>query len=281
MSQAELHAQQIAFWDGPGGDQWVAEQARMEAMLAPVADAVLAHAAAKPGESVLDVGCGYGITALRLAREVGPFGRVIGLDVSAPMLELARTKSAGIANIEWIRADATTHAFAPASFDLVFSRFGVMFFGDPVEAFANLRRATRARGRLSFACWRGIEENPWIAVPARAVGAHVGLPPQPGPEDPGMLSFADPERVTRILTAAGFATPRFTRLDLSVVIGTGLEDAAKQALAMRPVRQALDSAPEPTRAAAAASVREALAPHQVGGKVGLPGAVWLVDSAPA
>jgi len=278
MSQAGLHAEQIAFWDGPGGEHWVAEQARMEPALAPVGEAVLAHAAARLGESVLDVGCGYGVTALRLAEAVGPAGRVIGLDVSAPMLELARKRAGGIGNVEWVKDDATTHDFAPASIDLVFSRFGVMFFGDPVAAFANLRRAMRPSGRLVFACWRAIEENPWIAVPARAVAAHVTIPPRPGPEDPGMLSFADPARVTRILTAAGFAAPRFTKFDIRMVIGKGLDDATQQALSMRPVRQALDTQPEPVRAAAATSVRAALAPYAAGNTVSLPGAVWLVDA---
>ena len=280
MSQAGLHAEQVAFWSGPGGEHWVAEQARMEAMLAPVADAVLAHAAARPGEIVLDVGCGYGITAARLARAVGPGGRVIGLDVSAPMLALARTRTADITNVEWIEADAATYAFAPASVDLVFSRFGVMFFGDPTAAFANLRRALRPGGRLAFACWRTAEENPWLQIPAKAVAAHVSLPPRPGPEDPGMLSFGDPARVTRILTGAGFAAPRFTKFDLSIDIGAGngLEDATRQALSMRPVRQAIEEQPEPVRAAATASVRAALAPYASANTVGLPGAVWLVSA---
>lgn len=280
MSQSDLHAEQVAFWNGPGGVHWVAEQARMEAMLAPVADAALAHAAARAGEIVLDIGCGYGITAARLARAVGPTGRVIGLDVSAPMLELARTRTTDISNIEWVEADAATYAFTPASADLVFSRFGVMFFGDPTAAFANLRRALRPSGRLVFACWRAAADNPWLQIPARAIAAHVAMPPRPGPEDPGMLSFADPARVTRILTQAGFATPRFTKFDIDIDIGggNGLEDATRQAMSMRPARQALEQQPDEVRAAAAASVRAALAPYVVGDTVALPGAVWLVDA---
>ena len=280
MSQAGLHAEQITFWNGPGGEHWVAEQARMEAMLAPIGDAVLAHAAARQGEIVLDVGCGYGVTAAKLAHSVGPTGRVIGLDVSAPMLALARTRTAGMTNINWIEADAATYTFTPASVDLVFSRFGVMFFGDPTAAFANLRRALRPGGRLVFACWRTAQENPWIQVPGRAIAAHAPLPPSPGPDDPGMLSFGDPARVTRILTRAGFATPRFTKFDLNIDIGggNGLEDAIQQAMSMRPARQALEHQSDKIRAAAAASVRAALAPYVVGDRVALPGAVWLVDA---
>jgi SAM-dependent methyltransferase len=280
MSEAERHAEQVAFWNGPGGERWVADQARMEAMLAPVADALIAHASVRPGEVVLDVGCGYGVTAIMLARVVGPTGRVIGLDVSAPMLELARARSAGITNIEWIEADATTYGFVPGSVDLVFSRFGVMFFGDPVAAFANLRRALRPEGQLVFACWRTIEENPWIQVPAKAVFAHVPPPPRPGPDDPGMLSFGDPARVARILADAGFGTPRFTKLDLTIDLGGGggLDDATEQALSMRPASQILLDQADSVRAAVAASVRAALAPYVTGNTVGLPGAVWLVDA---
>lgn len=281
MSQAELHAQQVAFWNGPGGATWVAQQARTEAMLAPIADALIAHAVARQGEIVLDVGCGYGPTTVRLARAVGPTGRVIGLDVSAPMLELARARSVGIDTIEWLLADATTHVFAPASVDLVFSRFGVMFFGDPAAAFTNLRRALRSGGRLVFACWRTSQENPWMTLPTRAVGAHVALPPRPGPDDPGMFSFGDPARVTRILTEAGFETPHFTKFDLSMGIGDGLDDATRQAVSMGPAGRALLDQPETVRAAAAEAVRAALTPYLVGGRVALPGAVWLVDAAPA
>lgn len=277
---AELHAQQVAFWNGPGGERWVAAQAQMEAMLAPVADALIAHASVRPGMTILDVGCGYGATTLALAQAVGTDGRVVGLDVSAPMLGLARARSAGVANITWIEADAATHAFAPASVDLVFSRFGVMFFGDPAAAFANLRRALRPDGRLVFACWRTAEENPWIQIPAKAVFAHVPPPPRPGPEEPGMLSFGDPARVTRILTQAGFAAPRFTKLDLTIDLGggRGLEAATEQVLSMRPASEALLDQPHAVRAAVAASVRAALAPYTADGAVGLPGAVWLVDA---
>ena len=280
---ATLHEEQVAFWSGPGGENWTADQDRVDAMLAPVADAILAKAAARPGERVLDIGCGFGITAARLAQAVGPKGHVIGLDVSPPMLALAKTRSAGMTNIEWVEADAATHTFPPASLDLLFSRFGVMFFGDPVAAFANLRRAVRPTGRLVFACWRGLGENPWLHVPRRAVAAHVALPPPPEPDDPGMLSFADPGRVSRILTQAGFSAPTFEKADFDVDIGAGrgLEDAVAHMLSMRPTRATLENAPEPARAAATEAVRAALAPFAAGGQVALGGAIWLVKATPA
>ncbi len=284
MSRADtLHEEQVAFWSGPGGENWVNEQARMEAMLAPVADTILAAAAPRSGESVLDIGCGYGITAARLAQSVGPTGHVIGLDVSPPMLALARTRTAEMANIEWVEADATTYAFPAASIDLLFSRFGVMFFGDPVAAFTNLRRAARPTGRLVFTCWRGIEENPWLHVPSRAVGAHVTLPSRPEPDDPGMLSFADPARVSRILTQAGFAAPHFDKVDFDIDIGggNGLEGAVTHMLSMRPNRMAIEQAPQAVRTAATDAVRAALVPYAAGVRVELGAAIWVVKTVPA
>ncbi len=284
MSQsAELHAQQIAFWNGPGGARWVAEQARMEVMLAPVADAALARAAARPGEVVLDVGCGFGTTTAALARAVGPAGRVIGLDVSTPMLERARARFADLPTIDWVLADAATHAFAPASVDLVFSRFGVMFFGDPAAAFANLRQALRPEGRVAFACWRAPDENPWAQVPLKAASAHLPELPRPGPDDPGMFSFGDPARVRRILGQAGFAPPRFTPLDLTIDIGggEGLEGAVTQAMLLGPVGRVLPEQPETVRVAVAAAMRAALAPLARDSVVALPGAVWLVETVSA
>lgn len=279
----ELHAQQIAFWNGPGGDQWVAEQARMDAMLDPVLTAAIAHAAPRAAETVLDVGCGCGATTLALAQTVGPGGRVTGLDVSAPMLGLARSRGAGRDNLAWLLADAATHPFEPASVDLVFSRFGVMFFGEPVAAFANLRRALRPDGRLVFACWSPFAENDWMRVPLRAAYAHVPPLPRPGPGEPGPFAFAEPEPVSRMLIQAGFAPPRFTKrgLALDLADGQGLEAAAQHAASFGPAGRALQDQPEAARSAATAAIRVALAPYADAGRVHLPAAIWLVDSVPA
>jgi SAM-dependent methyltransferase len=191
-----LHAEQLAFWNGPAVTCWITKQEQMDAALAPVADAAIALAAVQSGERVLDIGCGSGATSIRLARLVGPTGHVTGLDVSKPMIELARKRSVGIANLDWLLADAAAQDFPPRSADLLFSRFGVMFFGEPVTAFANLRRALRPGGRLVFACWRPLNENPWTLLPLQVVQSLVPPMPRPGPNDPGPFAFDDPERVT-------------------------------------------------------------------------------------
>ncbi len=255
----------------------------MDAMLEPVLRAALDRAAVQPGEAALDVGCGCGASTLALADAVGPAGRVTGLDVSAPMLDLARRRGAGRANVTWVVADAAVHPVEPASADLLFSRFGVMFFGQPEVAFANLRRALRPTGRLVFACWRAFADNPWMRVPLHAAYAHVPPLPRPGPEDPGPFAFADQDRVRRILSQAGFREPRCTPVDLTLDLagGEGLDTAVQHAIGFGPAARAMQDQPEAARAAATAAIRDALAPHVVDDRVPMPAAIWLVEGTPA
>ena len=274
---ATIHAEQVAYWNGPGVARWVTRQEQMDAVLAPVAEAALAMANVQPGERALDIGCGSGATSIALAGLVGPTGHVTGLDVSGPMIELARKRSIGIDNLDWVLADAATHGFSPGSTDLLFSRFGVMFFGDPVTAFANLRRALQPGGRLVFACWRPLNENPWILVPLQAVQPLVPPLPQPGREEPGPFAFGDPGRVAHILTAAGFSDPRFVEFEMDMVLGANLDDAVEQATSMGAASRALQGQPDSVKQAAERAVRNALVPYIEGGRVALPGAVWLVE----
>src|SRR5262249_38336345 len=149
---------------------------------------------------VLDVGCGCGDSTVDLARRVAPDGTVVGMDISAVMLERARqtAREQGV-NARFEHADAQTHAFAPASFDVLFSRFGVMFFADPTAAFANLRSALRPGGKLAFVCWQSLAENPWMLVPLGAAFQIIPPPPMPAPDAPGPFAFADQSRVRSIL----------------------------------------------------------------------------------
>jgi SAM-dependent methyltransferase len=280
---AQSNADQLAFWNGAGGHTWVARQAHTDITLAPMTEALLAFAAPRPGEQVLDVGCGCGATTLEFAHAVGPTGRVIALDISAPMLAegCARSRDAGLANVEWIEADAATAALD--GYDLLTSAFGLMFFGDPVAAFTNLRRAARPGARMAFVCWRPLAENPWMEVPMQAVARHLPPRPKPQPNTPGMFAFADPARVTEILTASGWSTPAIEKLDLhlDIAAGRGVEEAILQSTQIGAVSSWLRGQPQETFAAAVASLREALATHADGGSVRLPGAMWLVRSAPA
>jgi SAM-dependent methyltransferase len=279
----EVNADMLAFWDGRGGQTWVARQAHTDLTLQPVTEALLAFAAPRPGERVLDVGCGCGGPTLDFARAVGPSGRVAALDISGPMLAegAARASAAGLANIDWLKADPATAALD--RYDLLTSAFGVMFFGDPVSAFANMRRAAGPKARMAVVCWRSLAENPWMDVPMRAVAPHLPPRPAPAPHAPGMFAFADPGRVAEVLTAAGWGPPRCERLDLDLDIaaGRGLQEAVEQSTQIGAVNSWLRNQPVEVVSAAVASLREALAPHADGASVRLPGAMWLIASTPA
>jgi ubiquinone/menaquinone biosynthesis C-methylase UbiE len=279
----QINADQLAFWNGPGGHTWVARQEHTDITLAPVMEALLAFATPHTGERVLDIGCGCGATTLEFARAVGPVGRVAALDISGPMLAegKARAKAAGIANIAWQQVDPVMAALD--AYDLLTSAFGVMFFGDPVGAFANVRGAASPGARMAFVCWRALAENPWMEVPMKAVSRHLPPRPKAVPNAPGMFAFADPERVSEVLNAAGWKEPRLEKLDLDLDIaaGRGLEEAVDQSTKIGAVNSWLRNQPTDVVTAAIASVRAALAVHLDGARVCLPGAMWLVSSAPA
>jgi SAM-dependent methyltransferase len=276
----EVNADMLAFWNGKGGHTWVARQAHTDTTLRQVSDALLAHGAATAGEAVLDVGCGCGASTLDFARAVGPEGRVTAMDISGPMLAEAksRAEAAGITNIEWRHEDPATAALD--AYDLLTSNFGLMFFGDPVAAFAHMRSAANPGARMSFVCWRSLAENPWIGVPMNAVMQHLPPRPKGNPNAPGMFAFADPERVREVLTAAGWATPQFETLDcaLDIAAGHGLEEAIVQSTQIGAVNSWLRGQPDEIVKASVASIREALTPYAEDESVRLPGAMWLVSS---
>ena len=168
MTHPSPNAQQIEYWNGPVGERWAKKQSDFDRNMGSLTVKALAFADARPGERVLDIGCGFGTTTMALARSVAPDGRVTGIDISAPMLGAARRRvaEAGLP-IELIEADASVHPFAPR-YDLLFSRFGVMFFADPTAAFANLHGALKPKGRLAFVCWRAFAENTWAFAPYKA-----------------------------------------------------------------------------------------------------------------
>lgn len=276
----DRNADQIAYWNGPAGQHWADRQKMQDGLLGPASAALIERARPAPGERAIDVGCGCGATTFAAAREVGATGHVLGVDVSAPMLALARELAPAGAPVEFVLGDATVYPFAPASYDLLVSRFGVMFFADPALSFANMRKALRPGGRVAFACWRTPRDNPWLMVPLMAAYKHVPKLPELGPEDPGPFAFASEDRVRRILEEAGFAAIGFERLDftLDVATGQGLDSAVATAVAMGPASRALEGQPAEPVAAATASIRAALAPHAVGDTVPLGGSIWVVTA---
>jgi SAM-dependent methyltransferase len=276
-SRDELAADQAAFWNGPGGQGWLAAYARIERSIAPLSEIVLAAAAAQPGENVIDVGCGTGGTTAALARAVGPSGHVLGVDISQPLIEAARAQA--LANATFMLGDAAVQPFHELSVDLVFSRFGVMFFADPVKAFRNLRSALKPGGRLVFLCWRTPQENPWGLVPLRAAQPFLPPMPRPGPEDPGQYSFGDRDRVARILGEAGFGAPSFEPVDRPIWMGGSIAEVVEGSGRFGPLARAFAEATPTAREQAQAAIAEALASHAGADGVMLPGACWLVRAA--
>ncbi|MBV8450333.1 MAG: class I SAM-dependent methyltransferase [Hyphomicrobiales bacterium] len=272
----DVNAAQIEHWNGPAGETWVKLQTRLDAQLAPLGHLAMDGAGLRPGESVLDVGCGTGATTLELSRRVSPNGKVVGIDISRPMLSFARQRleAAGFPQTRFEEGDAQTRRLSEGGFDLVFSRFGVMFFADPVAAFKNLRAALNERGRLSFVCWRRVADNPWVAVPMAAAFQHIPQPPPSPPGGPGEFSFAERERVHDILARAGFKDITIEAKDM-LVGGASLDVTVDTTLAMGPIAAALREADPVKREPVAHALRQAFAPYENADGVRLGAGVWL------
>lgn len=199
------NADQAEYWNSAPGRKWLAHEDILDTLLAGVEARLIERAAVGQGDRVLDVGCGTGATSRALAACVGASGRVLGLDISQPLLERARKRAGDLPQLGFLLADAQTHRFETSDNDLVASRFGVMFFDDFVAAFRNLMTALRPGGRICFVAWGPVARNPWFTIPRDAAVARMGSPaPQP-PEAPGPLAFSDRARVRSILSAAGFS----------------------------------------------------------------------------
>jgi SAM-dependent methyltransferase len=280
MSEAVgANATQQAYWNNVAGPRWVRLGHARESRTRAVTGLLLRRAAPTPGEKVLEVGCGTGAATVPLAKAVGPQGEVLGLDISAPMLEAARARieGSGLRNIALVEGDAQTHALPEARFDLIASRFGVMFFSDPAAAFANLRKAARPGGRLCFACWGSLDDNPQWLIPYRVAVRHVG-PPAPKPAStPGPMAYADPDYVRSFLRAAGFAEIEIDREAVTVFGSTPREEAEHACLMGPPGRLIDEKKPDAaTLEAIRREMEEAFAAHAQGAEMRLAGTVLLV-----
>jgi len=267
--------EQAEYWNEQAGPKWVAAQAHLDRMLAPITEALLERAAPRSGERVLDVGCGCGETSLQLARRGA---EVTGVDISRPMLARARERAAGGTAMVFREADAAVEPFEPVH-DLVFSRFGLMFFDDPHAAFANLRRALLPEGRLAFCCWRDFRENPWVAVPYAAAKPYLPEPEvPPDPRAPGPFAFAAPDYVRDILASAGFEGVDIRPLDPMLHLADSLESGLAFMQEIGPLSRALAEIDEAARGKALAAVRTALEPHVGADGLYLGGACHIVTA---
>lgn len=276
MMQAMTPDDQAALWNGEMGQTWV-EMARVTDQLFEPLAAPLLEAAATGASALLDVGCGAGFTTLALARELGPETRTVGADISGPLLLAARDRSAAAGvPIEFILGDAQTFDFEPASFDLIVSRLGAMFFADPVAAFANLRGAATEGARLRFICWRDPAENPFMTLTTRATKDLLDLPARV-PNTAGPYGLADPERTRGILADAGWGGVEVRPFDATCAMpATELMTFLTR---IGPLREALAEADDELRAAVLEAVRTAAEPYVDGDRASFEAALWVVDAA--
>lgn len=260
---------------------WVNDQARYDGMLAPFISVLLERARVAAPDRVLDVGCGCGATTLAAA-QIARDGHAHGVDLSHPMLARARADaaSAGLANATFEEADAQVHPFPDDDFDAVMSRFGIMFFDDPVTAFTNLRRATRADGRLAFVCWQSRAANEWMTVPISALAQHLPLPPPAPPGAPGMCAFADRDAPRHVLEDAGWKDVTIEPLSMPLLVGgPGNLDTTVDFVRNGSMgRTMLTGADPATQAKALDEVRAALEPYVTSDGVALGSSVWLVSA---
>jgi len=276
------NAEQITEWNGALGQRWAELQREIDAIVVPFGAAALQTAAPQPGERVIDVGCGCGDTAIELARRVGATGTVLGIDVSRPMLNVARARvgPSGLANLAFREADAS-EADLPTGTDLLYSRFGVMFFGQPEPAFRHLRQSMRSGGRCVFACWRTPRDNSWAMTPLAAARHAMGITPAPAdPYAPGPFAFADDERLRAILSSAGFEKIDVQRFDAAVLLGATPRSAAENAVRIGPTSRLVREVGIENLPAIVAAIESALQPLAAPeGQVSLNGSAWVVAAS--
>jgi SAM-dependent methyltransferase len=273
------NAQQIEMWNGRSGDRWAKNHAETDRAFGSFGVRAMELLAIQPGERVMDVACGAGSTVLELAGAVGGTGSVLGLDVSAPLLDLARQRSQGLSKVELVCADASTYR-AEAGFDALYSRFGAMFFDDALGAFANLRKALKPGGRFAFSCWQAHELNAWCSELLEAVGPLLAEPPpELGPGQPGTFSLADREHLQGLLTQARFQGVQIEDVRAPVPIGAGGVPAAVEfALRVGPVASLTERQTPEVQARIRGRLTGLFEQHCVRGSVTLPGAAWIVTA---
>jgi len=279
-ASASPNAREAQYWNSAATKSWSEGHEPMDRMLAGLTQVAIDLAAPKPGERVLDIGCGSGTTLLELAARVGPGGHVLGADIATTSVERARQRiaQAGFAQADAVLADMSTHEFAPRSFDLAFSRLGVMFFADPTATFAKLHGAMKPDGRLTFIVFRKPQENPWSTAPAAALGDLLPRPVPPGPEEPGMFSWADPSRVRRILEGAGFREIALTPHDPAMQIGADVAEAVDFAMRFGPLARAASIGALKEPEAVRAGLEAFFGKHGSAQGIVLPGAIWIVQA---
>lgn len=278
--------EQIEYWNGDAGQGWVDRDKQMEKSLGIFGDLVIEAANIQVDEKVLDIGCGCAATSFKILDQVGPTGRVLGVDISAPMLAVAKDKTSKLSDdqrsaITFKQADASTFSFEEGVYDLLFSRFGVMFFSGPADAFANMRKSLKPGGRLTFLCWGPVKENQWITLPLNAALKHAP-PPEPSPPNaPGPFGFSNPDYIQEVLNKAGFSNINIEAVYPKMMLG---QDQKKEQIAdffleVGPVASITADCDQTLIDKVRESIHEAIMPHYNGQTVNLKTSCWVVTAS--
>lgn len=271
---------QIKYWNGPAGEKWARLVDVQDRMLGAMGSAAMDACDIRAGNTVLDVGCGSGSTSIEIASEVGDGGHVIGLDISTPMLDVGRAKlsALGISNVQFKNQDAATYHFDEAGIDRVYSRFGVMFFADPIGAFANIRTGLKSGGRLAFVCWQAADKNPWIEIPMNVVLQYVPAPSPVEPDAPGPNAFASRDRVRNILSAAGFEDIVINPFKTAIFLGVSVPEAVETLIDVGPTSRLLKDVTEDVATRIRADLSDAIAGYHTDGGVKIDSTTWVVSA---
>ena len=278
----DKNAKQKDFWSGKGGDYWVEKQSEMDIMLNPLGKKALAKLDFKSNSEVLDIGCGCGATTLEIAKKVSE-GTVTGLDISVPMLGKAESEASiqGIANVDFKVIDVQVDQLASEKYDYVYSRFGVMFFDDPYEAFKNIFSSIKEGGELSFVCWQDPSLNPWQSLSVQVIRGYLEMP-SPPPRSPGPFAFHEKDYVKEILEKSGFSNISFddNQEDITMFSGKSLQEASEDYLAINPVvTEMLKDSPDDLKAEIVESLKEAFSEFHKGDGLVFPSATWVVSAS--
>ncbi len=269
--------EQATLWNGLGGHSWVEMQELLDQILKPFEDLIVEAVSLGPEGRVLDVGCGTGSTTLAVARPLGAKGRSIGIDISDAMIAAAQSRAERESTpASFICANAQVHAFEPASFDTIISRFGVMFFDESIRAFANLWRAATDNAQLRFVAWRSAAENPFMTAAERTAAPLLPNLPARQPDAPGQFAFANDRRVYTILEESGWAEIDIRPIDVACTLPE--KELVRYLTRLGPVGRILQETDDQTRAQVIETVRAAVDPYVHGAEVRFTAACWLVSA---
>lgn len=267
--------EQEELWNGRMGSAWVSVEDYIDRMLEPISRVGIARAATSHGEKVIDIGCGCGTTTLQLAASGAS---VWGYDISENMIERANEKDHGGAAVQYAVADAAEHPYAD-DHDVAFSRFGVMFFSDPVRAFTNIRSALKPGGRVVYLCWQPPANNPWLSIAGAALQPFMPEDaPTPDPDAPGPFSMANPDRTRNVLEEAGLVDIAIEPVEEKIHLGKNIEELMEFQMQIGPLSALKESLDEETMQQAKQAVVDAFSQHIGDGGISLAAAAWLVTA---